>query len=191
MRLIRQSSELEYVAWFLRRAARSGDTRPIPGGDGEKLAAMHERHSGKMRPWFNESTRWSIVEPETSDIEKLVFLECSWTKDNRLVQDDGPDYRTLGRVAKRGVAMGYVSLSSCHAKQKAYYEGLALGEQPLSGCDRIAICSAEPCEMSSNPSARYYLLDGVGRCLPYAMLLLEEKIIPVRVEAFLAERGMR
>jgi hypothetical protein len=189
MRLERPSSELEYAAWFLRRAAFSGDARQIPNAAAEKLAVMRERHSGKVRSWFNDSTRWYIAELDLADLEKLVFLECDWTKGNGLVQNDGPDYRTLMRVALRAKAMNYISLACCNVKQRAYYESLERVELTLEGAHRLAICSAEPSEMSSNPSASYYLLDGVGRCLPYMILLLEQKIEPLRIEAFVAERG--
>ncbi len=150
---------------------------------------MSERHSGKVRPWFNDSTRWYLAELDRTDLEKLVFLECDWTKGNGLVQNDGPDYRTLLRVAQRAKAMKYISLDCCNVKQRAYYESLERSEFGLQGANRLAICSAEPCEMDSNPSARYYLLDGLGRSLPYMILLLEGKIEPMRIEAFMAERG--
>jgi hypothetical protein len=57
-----------------------------------------------------------------------------------------------------------------------------------AGQRRIAICSAEPSEIQSNPDAHYYLLDGVGRCLPYMILLRERHPVPVPVEAFLGRR---
>ncbi|MGA3335200.1 MAG: hypothetical protein ABSC62_13655 [Terracidiphilus sp.] len=85
--------------------------------------------------------------------------------------------------------MNYISLACCHVKQRAYYESLERAELALQGANRLAICSAEHSEMDSNPSARYYLLDGVGRSLPYMILLLEQKIESLRIEAFMAERG--
>jgi hypothetical protein len=69
------------------------------------------------------------------------------------------------------------------------YDRLAAGRLELKGENRIAICSAEPDEISANPAARYYLLDGVGRCLPYMILLKEGRLKQMSIEAFLAERG--
>jgi hypothetical protein len=42
--------------------------------------------------------------------------------------------------------------------------------------------------MRDNPRAQYYLLDGVGRCLPYMALVKSGAIAFTPVEAFLAEK---
>jgi hypothetical protein len=63
-----------------------------------------------------------------------------------------------------------------------------LGSPELKGENRIAICSAEPSETTSNPSADYYLLDGAGRCLPYMMLVKQNKLGFAPIESFLAKR---
>jgi hypothetical protein len=188
MQFVREASLEEYAEWFLRRAAANGDSAHIPTGAAQQIAAMSDRHAGKMRPWFNATIHWQIVELDVIDLANLVFLENSWTKENGLVIYDGLNYRTLARVAERARASNYLYGSKCHAKQKAYYERLQEGELCLTGRDRIAICSAEPNEINTNPAARYYLLDGVGRSLPYMILLQERKLEHTRVEAFLAER---
>jgi hypothetical protein len=151
---------------------------------------MWDGHSGKMRKWFNESTRWHIVELDVvEDLPNFVFLESDWTKGEGLVIPNGPNYRLLRRVAQNALACDYLSsLPPDHQRHKAYYDSLLRGSLRLVGNNRIALCSAEPSEIASNPAARYYLLDGVGRCLPYMMLLLERKAELVPVEAFLAER---
>jgi hypothetical protein len=190
MQFVREASLEEYAGWFLLRAAAGGDPAPVPTGADQQVAAMRERHAGKMRSWFNAATRWQIVELDVTDLANLVFLESSWTKENGLVAYDGLNYRTLRRVAERARASNYLSQPRCHEKQRSYYERLQRGELLLSGADRIAICSAEPSEISTNPAARYYLLDGVGRSLPYMMLLQERMLEHMRVEAFLAERGV-
>jgi hypothetical protein len=186
---VRETSLEEYAEWFLLRAAAGGDPAPVPTGTDQLVAAMRERHAGKMRPWFNAATRWQIVELDVTDLANLVFLENSWTKENGLVTCDGLNYRTLTRVAERARASNYLLQPCCHEKQKSYYERLQRGELHLNGGDRIAICSAEPSEINANPAARYYLLDGVGRSLPYMILLQDRKLESMRVEAFLAERG--
>lgn len=104
-----------------------------------------------------------------------------------MVLADGPNYR-FGRVAGNAQAIGYLARPSAQ-KHRAYYDKLAAGTLRLAGADRIAICSAEPEELEANPVARYYLLDGVGRCLPYMILTAEGRRPPRPVEAFLAERG--
>jgi hypothetical protein len=149
---------------------------------------MRQYHAGKMRTWFDASTQWQVAELEDTDLAKLVFLECSWTKSEGLVIPDGPNYRLLRRVAANAMALGYLKRPTAH-KHKAYYDQLAAGTLQLSGADRIAICSAEPGEVERNSDARYYLLDGIGRCLPYIILVAQQQPVPRPIEAFVAERG--
>lgn len=193
MRFIRESSLEEYAKWYLEREADKGDSRPIPTRPEEQIQAMWDRHGrndDKMRKWFNGSTRWHLVELDfVEDLPNLVFLECLRTKEAGLVIPDGPNYRLLRRVAENALACDYLSkLPQDHQEHKEYYDSLVRGSLRLVGKHRVAVCSAEPSEIESNPAARYYLLDGVGRCLPYMMLLLEHKVEPVPVEAFLAVR---
>ena len=188
MRTVRPSSVEEYASWFLRRSARRGDVCPIPDSPEEQVQAMWDRHRPKMRDWFNVGTHWHIVMLDTiRDLADLVFLESPWTKSEGLVVPGGLNYRVLNRVVANAIEGGYLARPSAH-KHKAYYDSLAAGRCCLEGEDRIAICSAEPNEISQNPVARYYLLDGVGRCLPYMILVKEQKLTYEPVEAFLAER---
>jgi hypothetical protein len=194
MRFVRKSSLEEYAAWYLQRAKAKGDSRPIPNRAEQQVQAMWDRHGSnddKMRKWFNESTRWHIVKLDVvEDLPNLVFLECPWTKQAGLVIPDGPNYRLLRRVAENALTCDYLgSLPQDHQELKKYYDSLARGLLQLVGQNRIAVCSAEPSEIESNPAAHYYLLDGVGRCLTYMMLLLEHKVESVPIEAFLADRG--
>ena len=190
MRVVRASSD-EYASWYLRREARKRKSDLSPSSLREQVEAMRQHHSGKMRDWFNASTCWHIVELELiSELADLVFLECRWTKEEGLVNRDGPDYRLLDRVAKNAMASRYLVRPSAR-KHKDYYDQLAMGSLELVGEDRIAICSAEPGEIAGNPAASYYLLDGVGRCLPYMILLKEQKLKHTPIEAFLAERRPR
>jgi hypothetical protein len=71
---------------------------------------------------------------------------------------------------------------------KKYYDQFIAGNLQLIGANRIAICSAEPDEIRQNPNALYYLLDGVGRSLPYMVLVLQKQPVPKPIEAFVAER---
>ena len=141
-----------------------------------------------MRNWFGIRTRWSIVSLDlVSDLASLVFLECEWTMREGLVVPDGPNYRVLGRVAKNAIDNSYLERAS-DPRHKKYYDELINGSLRIEGEDRVAICSAEDSEIRSNPSARYYLLDGVGRCLPYMMLVIGRALEFTPIEAFCAER---
>lgn len=180
----------EYARWYLERDADKGDARPIPNRPEQQVQAMRVRHSGKMRTWFNASTRWRIVELDVvEDLSNLVVLECDWTKKAGLVIPDGrPNYRLLRRVAENALRCEYLGTLPLEHKHRIYHERLAAGTLRLAGAQRVAVCSAEPSETQFNPAAHYYLLDGVGRCLPYIMLGLEPKIELPPVETFLAER---
>jgi hypothetical protein len=147
---------------------------------------MWERHPGKMRHWFSLAASWRIVLLDLpNDFYNLVFLESKWTLDEGLVIPGAPNYRVLRRVAENAIAGKYLARAS--AQHRAYYEAIASGALSLKGKERVAICSAEDSERKSNPMARYYLLDGVGRALPYMILLLEKKLEYRPLEAFLAE----
>ncbi len=188
MRAIRESSLQEYAAWYLQREARKPNASPVPTDPEAQIETMRKHHAGKMRTWFDASTRWRIVEIDEIDLGVVVFLECSWTKREHLVVPDGPNYRLLRRVAANAISIGYLSRLTAH-KHKAYYDQLVAGTLRFTGTDRIAICSAEPTEVEKNPAARYYLLDGGGRCLPYMTLVVQQQPVPRPIEAFLAERG--
>jgi len=189
MRFVRESSLEEYAAWYLRREADKGDARQIPVRSDQQVRAMRTFHWGKMRTWFDDSTRWHVVEFDVvEDVARLIFLECDWTMRERLVIPGDPNYRLSHRVAANALTHHYLDGLPLNYKHRIYYDRLARGAIQQTGKDRIAICSAEPREIELNPDARYYLLDGVGRCLPYMMLLLEQKLEFATIEAFLAER---
>jgi hypothetical protein len=192
MRVLRPSSVEEYASWYLHRERRKGDTRPVPSAPKDQLEVMWERHGigKKMREWFSSTTRWHLALLDRDDLARLVFLESDWTKREGLVIPKDPlepDYRILERVAENAMASDYFSRPDAH-KHKAYYDALASATLRLEGDDRIAICSAEENEIRQNPSARYYLLDGVGRSLPYMVLSKAPAITYAPVESFVAER---
>jgi hypothetical protein len=151
---------------------------------------MWRKHAGKMRRWFQPSTDWSVISLEVTELADLVFLQCDWTEREGLVVADGLNYRLLSRVAENARNGAYFTrppTNEAHAKHQAYYQALASGSLRLNGDDRLAVCTAEESEIAQNPRARYYLLDGVGRGLPYLVLTMEHTIEPTPVEAFLAE----
>jgi hypothetical protein len=140
-----------------------------------------------MREWFSPQTRWHIVLLDLADMASLVFLESEFTKTEGLVVPGEPNYRLLERVAENAKVADYFSRPSAY-RHKAYHDALASGVLRLRDDERIAICSAEESEIKQNPRAQYYLLDGVGRCLPYMVLSKEAALKYIPVEAFLAEK---
>ena len=120
MRVVRGSSFGEYASWYLRREARKRNSNLIPVPLQEQVEAMRQRHSGKVRDWFNASTCWHIVELElVSELADLVFLECPWTKEEGLVIRDGPDYRLLDRVATNAMASRYLARPSARTHKSS------------------------------------------------------------------------
>lgn len=186
MKQIRESSQEEYAHWYLAREQAKGSTDPLPEGDAAALETMRSSHAGKWRGWFGEAS-WSLAVLNRRDLEKLVFLESRWTKEEGLVVPDGPDYRLLGHVAERARDLRYLERATA-APHLDYYERIRRGFR-LVRDERIAVCSAEPSEISQNPSARYYLLDGAGRALAWMILMDEEALPDEDVEAFVAERS--
>jgi hypothetical protein len=189
MHIIRASSLEEYASWYLQRNARKGDTAKIPKEPEQQVQVMWQDHCGKMRSWFRGATRWNIVSlDDQSDLANLVFLESEWTKRERLVVPGGKNYRLLSRVAANAIDVDYVHGLSIRPRMKENYDKLTVGSLLLQGEDRIAICSAEQSEIDSNPAALYYLLDGAARCLPYMILLKQQKLEFTPIEGFLAAR---
>jgi hypothetical protein len=187
LRVLRASSVEEYARWYLRRERRKHPDQ-IADDSGDPVEVMRRDHRGKMRNWFSDATRWHIVSLDiVSDLASLVFLECAWTKLEGLVIPDGKNYRLLGRVAENATAGNYLARPSAN-KHKDYYDKLATGVLRIEGEDRVAICSAEESEIRTNPSAQYYLLDGLGRCLPYMILIAEHRREFAPIEAFCAAR---
>src|SRR5260221_11293832 len=121
MRDVRESSLLEYVGWYLHREAHKPSAGPPEADADAQVATMRRDHAGKMRTWFDASTRWRIVELGQTDLANIVFLECSWTRDELLVVPDGPNYRLLRRVAANAMAQDYLSRPTAH-RHKVYYD---------------------------------------------------------------------
>jgi hypothetical protein len=80
MRVVRASSIEEYARWYLQRERRKHPDQ-IADDSGDSVEVMRRDHSGKMRDWFSNATRWRIVSLDAvNDLANLVFLECDCTK---------------------------------------------------------------------------------------------------------------
>lgn len=189
MQTLRLSSLEEYAAWYLAREA----TKPASPPSGETgpaaVVRMWQQHQGKMRDWFRGDVKWSIVTLDNlPELEHLIFLESTWTTTEGLVVPNGTlNYRLLGRVAENAARSRYLDSERASAHRK-YLDDLCSGRLRLAGDSRIALCSSEDNERRGNPAGTFYLLDGVGRCLPLVMLLQARDVAFEPIEAFLAER---
>ena len=188
MQWLRQASIQEYAIWYLTREANKSKRALAPLDPRVAVATMNQEHRGKMRPWFQQVAKWSIVLLDPSEFERLIFLESDWTKTEGLVEVTArPNYRTLSRVAENAKRVEYLARPSAQ-RHRSYHEAFQSGALALAGDSRIAICTAGDHERHHNPSGSFYLLDGVGRCLPYMMLIQSDHLNYRAVEALLAEK---
>jgi hypothetical protein len=162
---LRVTSATEYASWYLDRENRKPGRDRIPPPQ-DPVAFMEARHSGKWRQWLSRA-EWSLISLSLEEFRRLIFPSIDWSERQDLVVDDGPHYRLLERVARRAIEIGYLDRSDDpqHRHQRCSQE-LRSGSLHLNGESRIAVCSAES-ETARNPSGRWYLLDGAGRCLLY------------------------
>src|SRR5713101_6158728 len=107
MDIVREATEDEFNAWYLRRDCRKHPANSFPMSDAERSDAMRQNHDGKTRTWFS-TARWFVAKLERSEFDRLVFLDCHWTRRDGLVLADGSNYRILSRVAQNALAVGYL-----------------------------------------------------------------------------------
>lgn len=186
MDIVRDTTEDEFNAWYLRRNCRKHPSNSFPRSEVERSEAMCRDHNGKTRTWFS-TARWSVAKLERSEFDRLVFLDCPWTRREGLLLPDGPNYRILSRVAQNVLAGGYLEKTS-DPRHRQYYAAMAECHFRLECTSRLAICSATEDELQQNPLAVNYLLDGIGRGLAYMLLLLKTGVPYEPVETFVAER---
>jgi hypothetical protein len=86
MQVVRESSLEEYVFWYLQRERRKGRPDVIPTEPSQQVRTMRKDHRGKMRSWFDRSTRWQLVKIEAEELANLVFLEdpSTWRRGSLL-----------------------------------------------------------------------------------------------------------
>lgn len=174
MDIVRDATEDEFNAWYLRRNCRKHPENSLPVSEAERSDAMRKGHAGKTRTWFS-TARWFVAKLERSEFDRLVFLDCPWSRREGLVLPDGPNYRVLSRVAQNALAAGYLEKTS-DPRHRQYYAAMAECHFRLESTSRLAICSATEDELQQNPLAKHYLLDGTGRGLAYMLLLVKSRV---------------
>lgn len=123
---------------------------------------------------------------DLQELESLVFLESEWTKAEGLVVKDGANYRLLGKVADRAIALVYLTRASAK-RHLDYYTAFKSCHFRLEGSSRLVICSSSGDERRENPAGQYYLHDGTGRALSYMILVKEIAATFNPVEALLVQ----
>jgi len=193
MKILRESSRDEYFKFYLERERRkSRSQEPVPATPDRRIREMERDHRDKILPYRGHvATAWHLVALNSEDFGRLLFYDDagagadSWTRpfvDDYKAQ---ADYRLLRNVAARPKAQASV-------KESHYYAEMQQGKWvPLQGDNKIALRTLVHNEGDRNPSAKYYVHDGTGRCLAYMVLILQEKLRFEPVEAFLCEQACR
>jgi len=187
VRYVRDSSFDEYAKWFFERAVRSEAWDAVPATPQDRLAAFRSPQvRGKFHDWFL-SAGWTIQELESPDeLDSLMVVSAPFTREYRLWNEG--EQRLLGVEARNALRYGYFLSDPTSGKHRRYYVLHQNKELKMEGADRLVIISMEESWKREAPDATYYLHDGFGRALPYAMLLIEGKLLFSPVEVFLAER---
>ena len=199
MKIIKSIALEEYIYWYLQREFSTKEDRSRDNPEkfqtiAEMKKYMLERHSGKIREWFS-CAKWFLVEiNQIGFLDSLLCLHSSepWAQELvPQVTNYPPDFRILKTVIQNAKDNNYFR-SDCEDFQKRhkYFEKYKRLEQlpKLTDNNRIVLCSLNPSEKRSNPSASYYLHDGLGRLLTYLYLnKFEDKLLPLPIEAFVIE----
>ncbi len=205
MNTVRQCSYNQYIEWYIQREVQKGFYNKSPLRLIKRLILSQKRDQinklrysrklmqddhaeGKLKHWF-ENADWSIVCITQDEFERSMILEGEWTKAHDLVDplSDEANYRLLGTVAHTAIRTNYLEIEA-DKRMKEYYRKFKSGSS-FMGHEPIVLRSLEPDEETPrNPDALFYLHDGLGRSLPYQILLVQGRLSYEPVEAFLARR---
>ena len=187
MRYVRDSSFDEYAEWFFERAVRNKAWGSVPATPSARLAALQSPAAcGKFHEWF-PSACWTIQILESADeLNSLMVVSAPFTREYRLWND--AEQRLLGIEARNALQNDYFLMCPTSGKHCRYYVLHESKKLKMEGADRLVLLSMQENWTREAPDATYYLHDGFGRALPYAMLLKEGKLPFSPVEVFLAQR---
>ncbi len=186
---MRESSYNEFIKWYLEREKREkpeDNFSRIPWSARNRRKLMKKSHAGKLESWF-ERGYWSIISITQDEFERSMVLEGEWTEVDGLVDpsSDELEYRLLRSVAHTAIRIGYLE-TKANERMRDYYRKLKSGDISMSQ-EYIVLRSLGPNEATNrNPDALFYLHDGLGRSLPYQVLITEGYLSYEPVTAFLA-----
>ena len=187
MNFIRKSSFDEYADWFFQRAVRNKVWDVVPETAEKRLEAFQSpKARGKFHEWMPSAT-WSIQELESVDeLNSIMVVSAKFTREYKLWNNG--EQRLLGIEANNAIKYDYFLTDPTSCRHCRYYFLHQNRKLQMKDADRLVLLSMEEDWKREAPDANYYLHDGFGRALPYAMLLAEKKLVFSPVEVFLAER---
>lgn len=191
MDIMRKYSYNKFEKCYLKREKQEKpEDNPgrIPVFARNRHRLMRKCHSGKLEDWFQKAN-WSIVSLTQDEFERSMILEGGWTIDDGLVDRSSTEinYRLLRNVANIAIQMRYLE-TNANERMRNYYERLRNGSFRMSQ-EFIVLRSLGSNEKTHrNPDALFYLHDGLGRSLPYQVLIREGCLSYEPVKAILALR---
>ena len=195
MHFLRESSFDEFVRHYLERERRKHRLPANLSSTPRRLllAEMQRDWPGKLRPWFPDA-RWSLISLDTiDDVMTLICLDDAPMRQIGLSNGATPDNRITRAVVHAAREHGLFDQSRPTALKcvigfrNKRAELQAAGWPKLSGVEKLVLCSPNAGERSENPSASWYLHDGLGRLTAYLYAVIYEGVAFSAVEALLAE----
>lgn len=200
MKIIKNLTFEEYIYWYLQREFSTKRNRNADNPKNfktieEMKTYMFDHHGGKIREWF-PFAKFFLV--EIANLEYLDTFVCLHSRDlwaQELIPEETQnkeDFRILGTVIQNLKNKNYFR-ESCDDYEKRHkyfnqYKELPI-LPPLRDNHKIVLCSLNNSEKKQNPSASYYLHDGLGRLLTYRYLnKFNNKSIPLPIEAIVIEK---
>jgi hypothetical protein len=187
LQLLRNSTKEEYIRTYLERDFHKSLS------DDEWCKRQMGNHLGKMDKGILWDGKWSLQKiGDKNDVGNVVCLDGGWTK--VLKKNTGLNWRTLSSYVKQAKEIGYFDQSEEslgkeeYRKRMSYYLDYKQGNRlDFRNRNRIVFRKVTLGEKEQNPSASYYLQDGLGRMLPLFYLMEYEGLPMPEIEVLVVE----
>ena len=187
--LLAPRSVHDYCRWYLEREHRKGRRFRRTADPARQRAMMESYHAGKFSPVFAEWEWWLARIETPAALAALMIPRSAQSISDGLV--DPVRLRTVGVAVDRLQAAQLFEGSDPTGSPKnpfrRYYQRFLRDGLQLRGDDRLVLRSltrTEQREMGQRNAL--YLLDGVGRSLPYLTLVRQGRLRFRPIEVYLA-----
>ncbi|MCB1743437.1 MAG: hypothetical protein KDK91_23880 [Gammaproteobacteria bacterium] len=182
----------DYIGWYLAREVRKGRRFRRPRDVAARRQIMEHAHAGKLLPGMSAWQWWRGRIQCANALAGLLIPLSEQSITQGLIDPTRP--RTLGVATDRLLAGRFFERRDPPGRAphpfRRYYRRLATGALNLRDPDGMALRSLTPGERKETSAAgRLYLLDGVGRGLPYLALIRQERLRFRPIDIFVALSG--
>jgi len=189
IRILKRCDFDDYVAWYLARELRKGRRFRCPRSAAARHQLMERAHAGKLLPGISDWQWWQGRIDSPQALAALLIPLSSQSVEQGLIDPTRP--RTLGVAVERlGASQFFERTDGAGASPhpfRRYYQRLAHESLALRGSERLVLRSLTPAERRTAPRANdLYLLDGVGRALPYLSLVQQGRLRFRPIDVFVA-----